>query len=67
MGEHELKLIGSLMYKHEDYKEAVEFISAGKIVTEPLVTKHFPVEKYMDAYHYIEQQGDKTMKVMIDF
>jgi L-iditol 2-dehydrogenase/threonine 3-dehydrogenase len=66
VGEHELKLIGSLMYRHEDYEEAVAFISSGKIVTEPLVTKHFPFEQYTDAYRYIEQQGDQTMKVMID-
>jgi len=66
VGEHELKLIGSLMYRNEDYEEAVEFISKNKIVTDPLVTKHFPFEQYPDAYKYIEDQGDKTMKVMID-
>jgi len=67
VGEHELKLIGSLMYKQEDYEEAVKFISSGKIITDPLVTKHFPLESYMEAYHFIEEQGDRTMKVMIDF
>jgi len=66
VGEHELKLIGTLMYKHEDYEEAVEFISKGKICTEPLVTKHFPFEQYDDAYKYIDQKGPETMKVMID-
>jgi 2-desacetyl-2-hydroxyethyl bacteriochlorophyllide A dehydrogenase len=66
VGEHELKLIGTLMYKHEDYEEAVKFISQGKICTEPLVTKHFPFERYDDAYKYIDKQGPETMKVMID-
>ena len=66
VGEHELKLIGTLMYKHEDYEEAVEFISQGKICTEPLVTKHFPFDQYDDAYQFIDQQGPETMKVMID-
>jgi len=66
VGEHELKLIGSLMYKHEDYEEAVEFISNGKIITEPLITKHFQFEQYVNAYRFIEAQGDKTMKVMLD-
>lgn len=66
VGEHELKLIGSLMYQHEDYEEAVEFISQGRIITEPLVSKHFPFEFYAEAYRYIEEQGDRTMKVMID-
>jgi len=66
VGEHEISLIGTLMYKHEDYIEAARMIGKGKIITEPLVTKHFPFEQYADAYKYIEQQADKTMKVMID-
>jgi 2-desacetyl-2-hydroxyethyl bacteriochlorophyllide A dehydrogenase len=66
VGEHELKLIGTLMYKHEDYLEAVEFIAKNKICTEPLVTRHFPFAKYDDAYQYIDQVGPETMKVMID-
>jgi len=64
--EHEIKLIGSMMYKHEDYKEAVKLISTGKIKTEPLVTRHFPLEHYDEAYKFIDAQGEKTMKVMID-
>ena len=30
------------------------------------MSKHFPFEAYLDAYHFIDQQGDKTMKVFID-
>lgn len=66
VGEHELRLIGTLMYKHEDYLEAVRLIAEGKVVTEPLVTGHFPFEKYKDAYDFIDAQGDKSLKVMID-
>jgi threonine dehydrogenase-like Zn-dependent dehydrogenase len=54
------------MYKHEDYLEAAEMIASGKVITEPLVTKHFSFEEYSDAYKYIDTEGDKTMKVMID-
>jgi L-iditol 2-dehydrogenase/threonine 3-dehydrogenase len=66
VGEHELNLFGSMMYRHEDYEEAVKMIASGKIITEPLVTKHFPFEEYLQAYQYIEEQKDKTMKVIID-
>jgi 2-desacetyl-2-hydroxyethyl bacteriochlorophyllide A dehydrogenase len=66
VGEHELKLIGSLMYKHEDYLEAVDFLAEGRLNTAPLVTKHFPFEEYRTAYEFIEEQGDKSLKVMID-
>lgn len=64
--EHEISVVGSMMYKHEDYLEAAKMIAAGKVVTEPLVTKHFPFEQYSQAYKYIDAEGDKTMKVMID-
>jgi hypothetical protein len=30
------------------------------------VTKHYPFDQYMDAYKFIDEQGDKTLKVMID-
>jgi L-iditol 2-dehydrogenase/threonine 3-dehydrogenase len=66
VGEHELNLFGSMMYRHEDYEEAVSMIANGKICTEPLISKHFPFEEYMQAYEYIEKQKDKTMKVIID-
>ncbi len=64
--EHEINVIGSMMYKHEDYLEAVRMISDGRVQTESLVTKSFPFEKYLDAYQYIDAQGDKTLKVMIE-
>ena len=66
LGEHELNVYGSMMYRHEDYTAAAEMIASGKIVTAPLLTKTFPFEKYLDAYQFIEQQRDRTMKVMID-
>ncbi len=54
------------MYKHEDYIEAANMIAAGEVITGPLVTKHFSFEQYSDAYKFIDSEGDKTMKVMID-
>ncbi len=66
LGEHELNVFGSMMYRKEDYEEAVAMISRGKITTGPLITRHFPFEQYLDAYHFIEDQGAETMKVMID-
>jgi L-iditol 2-dehydrogenase/threonine 3-dehydrogenase len=66
LGEHELNVFGSMMYRHEDYEAAVEMIAKGKIDLDPLISKHFPFEKYLEAYQYIEEKGDKNMKVMID-
>jgi len=65
-GDREQIIIGTLMYKHEDYLKAVDLIAGGDVITEPLVTKHFPFEEYRQAYDFIEKQGDKSLKVMID-
>ena len=66
MGDHELSLIGTLMYRKEDYEQAVHLLSSGQVQTGPMVTKHFPFPEYEGAYRFIEKQGDKTLKVMID-
>ena len=66
VGDRELSLIGTLMYKHEDYQQAVQLIAEGKVITEPLVTGHFPFARYKDAYDFIDAQADKSLKVMID-
>ncbi len=62
----ELRLMGTLMYKEEDYRTAIGLIQAGKIRFDPLISKHFRFEDYPQAYKYIEAYRDKTMKVLID-
>ncbi len=66
VGDRELTLVGTLMYTHEDYEQAVRWIAADAVKTLPLVTRHVGFEQYPEAYRYIEEQGDKTLKVMID-
>ncbi|MBF0280789.1 MAG: alcohol dehydrogenase catalytic domain-containing protein [SAR324 cluster bacterium] len=66
VGDRELSIIGTLMYQHKDYQEAVELIQSGKVKTQPLVTKHFPFEEYSQAYRFIDEKKDKSMKIMID-
>lgn len=67
LGEHELNLIGSMMYLHEDYVRAVEEISADRIHLTPLISNRFPLEKYDDAYKFIAANKNSCMKVLIDF
>ena len=66
LGEHELNMFGSMMYRKEDYEEAVRMIDSGKIITTPLISRHFRFEEYLQAYQFIEEKGDRIMKVMID-
>ena len=64
--EHELTVKGSMMYRHEDFEQAVKWIASGEIQTDPLVSKHFDFNDFAEAYAYIDDEGDKAMKVMID-
>lgn len=64
--DHELTLIGTLMYRKQDYQQAAEAIAAGRIVTEPLISRHFDFEDYLQAYHFIDEAGPEAMKVFID-
>ena len=66
LGEHELSLIGTMMYRHEDYVKAVEEVGKGVINLEPLISDRFPLEKYDDAYKYIDANRATAMKVIID-
>ena len=66
VNEHELTVKGSMMYRHEDWEQAVEWIASGAVITEPLVSKHFPFQEFLKAYEFIEHQGEMSMKVMID-
>ena len=66
LGEHELNVFGSMMYRQEDYEAAVEMISSGEIIIKPLLTTSFPFNKYLEAYKFIDGQGEKCMKVMIE-
>jgi L-iditol 2-dehydrogenase len=64
--DRELSLVGTLMYKKEDFEKAVELIAGGKMCLDDLVTHRFPFEQYLEAYHTIEESNGEYMKVMID-
>lgn len=67
LGEHELRLIGSMMYRHEDYLTAIDYVSKGIVNLKPLVSNRFAFEEYDDAYKFIDAHRETSMKVLIDF
>lgn len=66
LGEHELTLVGTMMYRHEDFVKTVENIADGTVKLEPLISKRFAFEDYDKAYQYIAQNRMTSMKVMIE-
>lgn len=63
--DHELTLVGTAMYRVEDYKKAIELAEAGLIDFDLLITDHVPFSEYKRAYQIIDEQKDKAMKVII--
>jgi L-iditol 2-dehydrogenase len=63
--DRELTLRGTLMYRREDYEEAIALAASGRMFLDSLVTNSFRFEEYLEAYHFIGKAGDRAMKVMI--
>lgn len=66
LNDSELDLNTSMMYRHEDYLDALHFVSEGKIQLKPLMSQHFAFKDYLKAYQYIDANRESTMKVLID-
>ena len=66
LNDHELDLNTTMMYRHEDYLDAIRLVDEGKIQLKPLMSKHFAFSDYLKAYQYIDDNREVTMKVLID-
>lgn len=66
LNDHELDLNTSMMYRSEDYETAIAMVSGGQVALRPLISAQFPFRQYADAYRYIDENREKTMKVIID-
>ena len=66
LNDHELCLNSTMMYRNEDYIDAIRLVSEGKAKLSPLITKHFPFRDYAAAYEFIDANRETTMKVIID-
>ncbi len=66
LNDHELDLNTSMMYRSEDYETAIRLVSEGKVALKPLISKHFAFRDYLEAYRYIDENRESTMKVLID-
>lgn len=66
LNDHELDLNTTMMYRHEDYVEAIRLVNEGKIQLKPLMTKHFPLTQFKEAYEFIDNNREDCMKILID-
>jgi len=62
----ELSLIGTLMYTKDDWLDTIFLVESKTIFLEPFTGVHFPLAELADAFVYIENNMDTTLKVLID-
>lgn len=64
--DHELDIKSTMMYRNDDYIDAIKLVNEKKVKLLPLISKHFPFKEYKAAYEYIDANRETTMKVIID-
>lgn len=62
----QIDMLGIMMYEHRDFISAINIISDGTICLAPLITKHFALTEFSNAYKYIDENPETVMKIMID-
>ena len=56
----------TMMYRHDDYVDGIKLVNEGKVHLRPLISKTFAFKDYLEAYHYIDDNRETTMKVIIN-
>lgn len=66
LNDHELDLNTTMMYRQDDFETAIELVNEKKVQLRLLMSKHFAFKDFLAAYQYIDENREKTMKVLID-
>ncbi|MFV0528458.1 MAG: zinc-binding dehydrogenase [Lachnospiraceae bacterium] len=64
--DHELDIKSTMMYRNEDYIDAIALVNEKKVRLQPLISQTFAFQEYLEAYQYIEANRETSMKVLID-
>ncbi len=60
----ELRILGSLMYVGDDYREAIRLLASGAVRTDTMITHRFALEAANEAFDKALQRGD-VLKVLL--
>lgn len=63
--DRELRICGTLMYVEQDFQDTIDYMANGRINMKPLISKIFSFSELPDAFTYIENNNDTSLKVMI--
>jgi len=62
----EVSFVGHMMYVREDFADAIQFLSKGKVKTDGFISQRFPFEDFEKAFAFIDQHPNDVMKAVID-
>lgn len=65
MQDKELTVIGTRLYVKSDFREAIEMIRDNQVSLRPLISAEYSLEEFQEAYHYISDKSNPSMKVII--
>jgi 2-desacetyl-2-hydroxyethyl bacteriochlorophyllide A dehydrogenase len=60
----EIRFQGSIAYTSEDFREAVELLSSGRVQAEPLITQREPLANVTGAFE-VQLEKNRSLKVLI--
>jgi len=63
--DHEIDMVGSLMYTMDDFLEARNLIGSGRAPIDPLISARYPLEQIPQAMQAIDANPEKNVKTMI--
>ena len=63
--DRELRLLGSLMYRMDDFLEARDLIATRRAPVEQLISARYPLDQIRTAMQAIDAHPEKNIKTMI--
>ena len=64
--DREYSLVGTLMYLHEDYADALRLAGEKKVNLDALISKQFDLLETAEAYQYIDDHKNDVQKVILN-
>lgn len=64
--EHELSLIGSMMYMRPDWDRAVELVQEKLVPEDVFITHRFPLEQAAEAFKFIDSHRPEVIKCVLE-
>lgn len=59
------RVLGSFNYTHEEFGQAAELVTSGKVAADKLISKIVSLEEAVDVFRLIHEQPDQYLKVIV--